>query len=180
MWINAKNKWLYIKKSKTRIHQQIKKITVECHFILAAAYAIWMMKAKKNKNKKIIQCFTANKAGIKKRLTLKKNINLKKKLFKKYQDFTWLFEFKINKLFSFKKPKINYSIKLKKINDKTSQISWKSMFNMFQNELLILQNILNDYSNKKFIKINNSSIVLFVLFVPKCYRHGYRHLSIPL
>ena len=52
----------------------------------------------------------------------KKNINSKKKLFKKYQDFTSLFEFKkANNLFSFKKPKINHFIELKKINGKISQ-----------------------------------------------------------
>ena len=38
--INAKNKRLYIKKSKTKIHQQNKKITVECYSVSAVAYAI--------------------------------------------------------------------------------------------------------------------------------------------
>ena len=78
VWINAKNKQLYIKKSETRIHQQNKKITVECHCISTVVYAIWMKKIKKNKNKKIIQCFIANMIDIKKTLTPKKNINLKK------------------------------------------------------------------------------------------------------
>ena len=52
VWINAKNKRLYIKKSQTKIHQQNKKITVECHPISAAVYAIWIKKAEKNKIKK--------------------------------------------------------------------------------------------------------------------------------
>ena len=105
---------------------------------------------------------------IKKPLTPKKNFNLKKNLFQKYQNFIWLFEFKkANGLFSFKKPTINHFIKLEKINDKNLQILWKSLYNMFQNELLILRKILNDYLNKKFIKINNSLIVSFVLFVQK-------------
>ena len=81
-----------------------------------------MKKVKKNKNKKTVQCFITNMTDIKKTLTSKKNINLKKKLFKKYQNFTRLFEFKkTNKLFSFKKSKINHFIKLKQINDKILQ-----------------------------------------------------------
>ena len=92
----------------------------------------------------------------------------KKNLLKKYQDFTRLFEFKkTNKLFSFKKSKINHFIELKKINVKISETLWKSLYNMFQNELLILWKILNGYLNKNFIKISNSSEVLFVLFTWK-------------
>ena len=83
VWINAKNKWLYIKKSKTKIHQQNIKITVEYHFISTAMYAIWMKKIKKDKNEKTIQCFIANMIDIKKTLTFKKNINLKKKIIQK-------------------------------------------------------------------------------------------------
>ena len=52
VWINAKNKRLCIKKPETKIHQQNKKITVECHSISTIMYAIWMKKVKKNKNKK--------------------------------------------------------------------------------------------------------------------------------
>ena len=70
--IDVKNKWLYIKKSKTKIHQQNKKITVECHSISTAVYAIWMKKAKKDKNKKTIQYFIASMIDIKKALTSKK------------------------------------------------------------------------------------------------------------
>ena len=77
-------------------------------------------KVKKNKNKKIVQCFITNMIDIKKTLTSKKNINLKEKL---YQNFRQLFEFKkTNKLFSFKKPKINHFIEFEKMNDKISQI----------------------------------------------------------
>ena len=125
-----------------------------------------MKRVQKNKNKKNHTMFPCKHDWHKKNIDAKKNINLKKKLFKKYQDFIWLFEFKkTNKLFSFKKSKINHFIKLKKINDEISLISWKSLYNMFYNELLILRKILNDYLNKKFIKISNSSTASFILFV---------------
>ena len=119
VWINAKNNLLFVKKSETKIHQKNKKINGECHSISTVAYIIWMKKAKKNKNEKTIQSFIANMIDIEKTLTPKKKINLKKNLFKLYQDFTRLFEFKkTNKLLLFKKPEINHFIQLKKINDK--------------------------------------------------------------
>ena len=103
-----------------------------------------------------------------KTLTSKKNVNLEKKLFKKFQNFKWLFEFKKkNKLSAFKKSKMNHFIELKKINGKILQTLWKPLYNMFHNEFLILRKILNDYLNKEFIRINNSSAVLFILFVWK-------------
>ena len=74
---------------------------------------------------------------------------------------------KTNKLFLFKKPKINHFIKLKKINHKISQTLWKPLYNMFHNKLLILRKILNDSLNKKFIRTSNSLIVSFILFVQK-------------
>ena len=83
VWINAKNKWLYIKKLETKIHQQNKKIIVECYFILAVVYAIWIKKIKKNKNKKTIQSFIANMTDIKKTLTSKKKHQFEKKNYSK-------------------------------------------------------------------------------------------------
>ena len=73
----------------------------------------------------------------------------------------------MHKLFSFRKPEIDHFIELKKINGKILQTLWKPLYNIFRDELLILRKILNDYLNKKFIKVSNSSVVSSVLFVWK-------------
>ena len=97
-------------------------------------------KEQRSKNRTMFRC---KHDWHKKNIDIQKKVNLKKKLFKKCQNFRWLFKFK-----------------------KTNKL-WKLLYNMFHNELLILQKILNDYLNKKFIKINNSSAASFVLFAWK-------------
>ena len=164
----AKSKRMYIKKTQVRVRQKSKKTTLNCYSISAAAYDLWMNKAKKEKNKKAVQCFAASMADIEKALAPKKVVNLGS-LPEQYRDFARLFSPKeADKLPPVRGSGIDHAIELKKTkNGKTSKASWRSLYNMSRDELLMLRKTLTDLLNKKFIRINNLSIVLFVLFIRK-------------
>ena len=66
-----------------------------------------------------------------------------------------------------KKPKIDYKIKLKKINKKDIKISWNPLYNISRKKLLILKKKLIKLLNKKFIKINKLTTEIPILFIYK-------------
>ena len=96
-------------------------------------------------------------------------MNSKTKLSKHYHQYLNIFNWKtINKLLSLQDNEIDHDIELtQNENEKASESSWSSLYDMTKDELLILRKTLTKYLDKSFIRVSNSSTATFVLFVKK-------------
>ena len=166
--LEAKGKRMYIRKTQVRVRQEPKETTLDCYSISAAAYDLWMNKAKKEKNKGAVQCFAASMADIEKALAPKKVVNLES-LPEQYRDFARLFSPKeADKLPPVRGPGIDHAIELEKTEDgKTPEAPWGPLYNMSRDELLVLRKTLTDLLDKGFIRVSNSPAASPVLFVRK-------------
>lgn len=166
--IDAKGKRMYIKATNIRFRQNDKETELNCLSISAAAYRLWINKAKKNKNKGAVQCFAASMADIEKALAPKKKVDLKKTLPEQYQEFVRLFEPKeADKLPPLRGRDIDHCIELEKVNGETPEAPYGPLYNMSRDELLVLRKTLTEYLDKGFIRVSNSSAASPILFARK-------------
>ena len=113
--------------------------------------------------------FAISMTDINKTLKIKLHINSQIKLSEQYHQYFNVFNRKkADKLSSLWDEEMNYDIELiTNKNEKVWKLSWRFLYNMIKNELLILKKTLTEYLNKKFIWVSNSSVTAFVLFVKK-------------
>ena len=103
-----------------------------------------------------------NLKNIKKALNIKSKSNSATMIWKKIKRHLPLFQLKkVDKLFSHRL----YDHKIELLSKKKS--NWDSLYDMFRNELLILQKYLKKNFSKKFIRFSFFEYSFFILFVKK-------------
>ena len=169
IWIVTKEKTIYFGLTSLYVkstENQPKKIISSIHKVNSTVYASWIKQAKKQDSG--IEVFTAFITDIEKALHLKLNIDSLMLLPEHYHHKLKLFQFsKTEKLLPLQGPDINHRIKLKQIDDKDSETSWRLLYNMLREELLILHKKFTNLLNKGFIHISQSPTTSPVLFIKK-------------
>ena len=105
---------------------------------------------------------------IDKSLKMKPKINAKTIVPEHYWDYLNVFDEKeAGQLPPIRGVGINHQIELLEKEKKKPTVSWGPLYNMSQDELLVLRKTLTEYLDKSFIRVNNSPAAAPVFFVKK-------------
>lgn len=138
---------------------------LDCKLISAAGFATHMRKHAKGAK---LQIFTASMVDIDKALAKKKKIDPRTKLPKHYWEHLSLFDDKeANKLPPLRGDGVDHRIELTSTDGKKPIVPWGPLYNMSQDELLVLRRTLTELLEKNFIRVSNSLAAAPVLFVRK-------------
>jgi len=138
---------------------------LDCKLISAAGFATHMRRQIKGAK---LQIFTASMADIDKALTKKKKIDPRTKLPKHYWEHLRLFDdTEANKLPPLRGDGVDHKIELTSTDGKKPIAPWGPLYNMSQDELLVLRRTLTELLEKNFIRVSNSPAAAPVLFVRK-------------
>lgn len=162
---------LYLQATGTRIKRQDKapRADLEIRQIAAPGMKAYMQRARRTKQQKQpIQIFAATMGDIQKALTPKPYIDPSTKLPPHYQKFLDLFKpEKANELPPFRGEGVDHKIDLVQKDGKDPEVPWGPLYNMTQEELMVLRKTLTELLDKNFIRVSHSSAAAPVLFVRK-------------
>lgn len=159
---------LYLRSSKTRLYGIGKTPLPDTTEISALSMHREIQSVIKDHKSYDSQIFAVSMADIEKALKTKKPKDLKVELPTEYHEFLPLFDpDEATKLPPHRGEGIDHKIELIRENGKEPIVPWGPLYNMSNEELLVLRKTLNELLDKNFIRVSKSLAAAPVLFVRK-------------
>jgi hypothetical protein len=160
---------LYLRSSGARIFRTDKRTPPSLNLAMISASAMggYIRRARRTKDDSI-QVGAISMADVQKALSPKKHVDPRTKLPEPYLDMIDLFEPKnAEELPPFRGEGVDHQIDLVQQDGKDPEVPWGPLYNMTQEELIVLRKTLTELLDKNFIRVSHSSAGAPVLFVRK-------------
>jgi hypothetical protein len=167
--IKSKERILLMERYNVTVRSTEVLTPLDCYPVSATAFQYHVRKSRKKDSG--IQVFAASMKDIQKALKPKTQMTVQEvegALPKYLQSYVKLFvPEEGNKLPPHRGPKVDHTIELNKVDDKTPEVPYGPLYAMSRDELLVLRRTLLDLLEKGFIRASNSPAASPVLFVRK-------------
>ena len=176
-WLNYHDVLMYSKRGRLHVRSTGAKLRdrkrkplpkLDILQVCAATMSLMIRRTSRTKYKNTWQCFAVTMKDIQKALAPKKHTDPRTKLPLEYREYLELFEPKnATTLPPHRGPGIDHDIELVRKDGKEPEVPWGPLYNMTQDELVVLKATLTDLLDKNFIRVSHSSAAAPVLFVRK-------------